>query len=549
MADCAYCPDVVGRTQDELKPRSIARRGGVPGVVLAVLLAIAIGVGLLIVLTLRRGGDVDDWVIRQVTRITNAYLIPEIQFTRSAFELPYTLRLDGAALVAPTGERVLEAAELVVTLAERPRWGEPIVIQDIEIRNGALRLLRDPETGGYRGLAPFVRTQSVRSPETVPDDVRLSNVLRIRRIALRNAAIEYDDGSGAPAMRLDGIELAMHVASSGTEDSASPVNHQLDFLLDRAPIFSLDVLGMVSLDTFEAVVDRLDLRMEVGESSYSALPPQIQAMLREYEAQGALRVLLSGSGGIRNPETMSLDGTVSLDDFRVAVGAYQIPIDQATLELAVQDGVARVAPARFDMLGGTIRVTAESAIAQEKMPTTASWEVERLQLADLLRAQLPQGREPELAGVVASSGAIQVNLSNAPASASGSGVLTITEARLLSLPVITRLVQVMENFTSAFGAQGRQARVESAFTITGEGLEFEKLMFTNPISAVSATGTVGYDGKLNLTATAGPVQRIQGMLGDVGKIIGSVTGRLIQYRIRGDVGSPSISVHPLGLGS
>lgn len=524
------------------------RHGGVLAAVLAILLVIVIGVGVFIIFAVRGTGKVDEWVVRQVTLIANAHLVPQIGFVGAQFEYPGTLHLSDVTLTAPTGETVIRAGSFVVTLAEVPRWGRPIVIESIEMRDATLRVLRDQATGEFKGLVPFVRRQAIRSPETVPENARLSNVLRMRRIELRNGAIEFDDGSGRPPMLLDQIELALNV-DRASETSGGPVSHAIDFSLDRSPIFSLDVIGAASLDTFEATIDRLDLNMDVGEDSYSALPPSIQQILRDREARGQLRVLLTGEGGLRELQNLQGEATVKLDDFSFAAGDMRLTIDQGTMEAHVLDGLATVAPARLDLLGGTLNLTAQSRLSQAELPTTAAWDVTNVQLMNLLRARDPQGAPPTLSGVIVSKGEATANLADLPESVRGVGTLNITEARLVRIPVINQIASVFDAFGNVFGTRTRTSTVDASFQLTGRGVEFEKLTFTNPAAAADATGLVGYDRSLDITATAGPVKKITNMLGEVGRILGAVTGQVIQYRIRGTMQEPAVSAHPLGIGA
>jgi len=60
-------------------------------------------------------------------------------------------------------------------------------------------------------------------------------------------------------------------------------------------------------------------------------------------------------------------------------------------------------------------------------------------------------------------------------------------------------------------------------------------------------GVVAYDGTLDLEANAGPMEKVQGMLGEVGNILGKVTDQLVKYRITGKAGDPKVAVRPLGL--
>lgn len=509
---------------------------------------VVVAVGVFFTMISRGTGGVDDWVLRQVTLILNSYLVPEIHFERSAFEWPGTLRLSGVRLTAPTGEDVIHAGEFVVILAERPRIGQPIALSNIELHDAAIRLLRDVETGGFKGLLPLVHTQTIRDQESVPEEIRLSRVMRIEQIVIQNGSIEYDDGTGAPPMQLDAIELTLDVERESPSDSAGAVWHRLDFLLDRPPFFTLSMDGAMSLDTFSAKLDRLDLRMQVGETTYGSLPPAIQTLLREHEATGDLRVLLSGEAGLATLMQSRLQGTIAIEEFNVAAGGYRLPIDQGIADLSVEEGVARLSPVQINLLGGTIKSSVEAVLADASMPITASWDAEKLELRTLMRTQTAEN-EKTLAGLVVSSGIVRANIIDLPASVDGKGELTIAEARLLALPVLDQVAQVMDSLGSIFSSGSRNASVDSEFRLTEKGIEFDRLRFTNPVAAIEADGLVTYDQRLDMTASGGPIQKIGGAFGLLGRIVTKVTGQLVKYRIRGTVSKPEVAVRPLGIGS
>ncbi len=57
-----------------------------------------------------------------------------------------------------------------------------------------------------------------------------------------------------------------------------------------------------------------------------------------------------------------------------------------------------------------------------------------------------------------------------------------------------------------------------------------------------------YTGDLDLKMNAGPLEKLQSMLGKVGDIFGKITDGLVTYRIRGTLGDPKVNVQPLGIG-
>lgn len=510
--------------------------------------ASVVALAALVTFFIRGTFGVDDWVVRQVTRIANVYLVPAIGFDESVFEAPATLRLRGARLTAPAGVDVLKARELVVTLARAPRVGEPIEIARIAVEGGVVRLVRDPATGGFRGLTPIVRGAAVGAPDAVPEDLRLSRVMRIERIDLRDCAIEYNEGDGSPAMRVGGIESSLMVQREEVGASAGAVWHTLALSAHRPGVLDAEAVGAVSLDTLAARLDRLDVRLGLDERSYETLPPAVQALAREHEARGRVELRATGAGTLTDLASVRLDATVMLDGLNVAAGGWRLPIDRVTAEAHVEDGAGRLGPARADLLGGTARATASVDLRSPGWPVDLAWEAAGLELEDLVRRQPEPGAQPPLAGVMRSSGSASASLLDLPGTLEGRGALDIERARLVMIPVITDLSRQIDALGSVFAGSSRSAVVRAEFGVTGAGLDFSRLVFENAVAVVEASGLVGFDGRLDMTASAGPVKKITGMLGRLGEAIGSVTGRLIQYRVRGTVASPSVEVRPLGLG-
>src|SRR5690606_30034942 len=95
----------------------------------------------------------------------------------------------------------------LLELAELPQYGQPIQIKTIELDAPHILLAQRPAEagGGLIGWSGFVRTRQER--EQAPTGQRLSDVLRLRHVAIRNGQIVYDAGDGTPPMTLPGIEL------------------------------------------------------------------------------------------------------------------------------------------------------------------------------------------------------------------------------------------------------------------------------------------------------------------------------------------------------
>jgi hypothetical protein len=80
-------------------------------------------------------------------------------------------------------------------------------------------------------------------------------------------------------------------------------------------------------------------------------------------------------------------------------------------------------------------------------------------------------------------------------------------------------------------------------------MNISELTITTEFIGIKGDGIVGFDRSLDLTVSAGPVEKLAGLLGknQVSKLIGDIAGGLVKYRIGGVIGSPTVKVDPLGL--
>lgn len=491
------------------------------------------------------GSAVDEWVARQVTRIANAYLVPEIQFDSFAYSHPGVLEMKGARLVAPDAEksRVLEAKLLRVTLAEIPTFGQPVVIERIDLEGAALRVLRDPATGGFKALVPFVRGENLKDQDRVDAQVQLSKVFRIKKLTLKDGELQYNDGTGPEMMTIKGVSLDLDVEPDGGS-GAGWYAVKLD--LDRAPVFAIKADARVNIDTLEAELHPLTLGVTLNDQGYSALPPEVQRPLREMDARGAVGITINGRAAMSNALGSSLAGAITLDGFNVAAGEYRLPIDSGVANFTLAEGKAAFSRFEVKMLTGTASLNGLTAgLADAARPVSFTWNAENLELEELLRTKTTEGKPPQLAGKFGSTGSAQGSLAAMPGSLSGGGKLTVREGRLVNIPSIAQITAMLNALGGDTGALTDVADVE--FDLTGEGVNITKGTTTTPMIQARFTGMIRYDQKLDLLANAGPMEKVQSMLGKVGEIVGGVTDKLVKYHIGGVLGEPVVEVRPFGL--
>lgn len=490
--------------------------------------------------------ELDNWVARQVLKFGQAYIVPTIDFKSFDYH-DKVLTLRDVTFTAPDSTEVIRAGSVIITLAEFPAIGQPIVIAQVQLNDAVLRLIQDEGTDGFRGLVPFLKSESIEKPETVEEDVQVTRVLQIRKIALQNCGFEFDPGDGQPPMKLAQITLDLDVTPiEGQSDRV----YELDLDIDRSPILNIAAEGALNLDKLTLDTQSLRLVADLAkDEALSALPPQLQSIINQYDARGMLDVSATGKVALLDILGSDLAADLELKSFNIAQGEYRLPIETAILQAKLANRIATVNNARVDTCGGTVSLTqARADLSRTEMPANLAWEIRNVQLQDLLRVAAQEGQPPKMAGILNSSGNATANLQTAPDSVSGSGNITLRQGRLVQLPLISDLASNMNLLGQLTGQPEFNDEADINFNLTGTGVDISKMQLTTAVLAARGTGQIRYDQTLDLTLNAGPMEKVQSMLGDVGNILGAVTDQLVKYRVRGTVGDPEVSVAPLGIG-
>lgn len=489
----------------------------------------------------------DEWVMRQVVGVAQAYLVPTIEFDDFDFAAPGTVTYRGVRLTAPDGTRVVDAGEMIVTLTKLPKRGEPIVIEGITIRNGALRLIASPDDPdvAFKGLSPFVKRTAYKRQETLPKEVRLSETLRLRSITLDNAGVIFDPNDGQPPMRLDALAMTMTI---NPDTSDGKTWHALDLDIDRGALFKLAVDGRVDLDELAVELKAMKLRVDVGSSSVAALPPQLQQILKDHDAQGELEINLSGAAALQRWRECELGGAITIDRFNLALGEYRLPIDTGSIPVRISAGMAVVGPTRLEIHGGSVNGVFSADIARPSMPAQAEWSIGGLKLREFLRTATPEGVPPKYAGLLSSFGSVSADLTGLPGTIDGLGEVHIKQGRLVNFPGIRELNAAMDVVAVANKKESLSDSFDAVFKLTAKGVRIESSQLATQALLARGTGIVRYDTTLDLQLNAGPMEKLQSLLGKVGKVIGSITDQLVTYHVTGTLKEPKVKIKPLGLG-
>lgn len=520
----------------------------IAGWVALVVVALVLGAGALVVMFVRGTAGVDTWIVRQVVRIANTYLEPDIHFHRFSYTPPLRITLTGVTLTAPGGVRVVEADELDLTLAEAPARGKPIIIERIELKRPVVRLIEGPGGRGFVGLDPFVKGENIRDQSRVDESVRLSNVFRVRRFTIEDGSFAYVPADGSPAMVFGGASLDMGIDPD--EDSGEPGWYRIVTEIDRTPVLSLDLAGRFNLDTLTADLEKFALRAAVGPETYEVFPSALQVQLRERDARGRFALHAVGVAPLRSPRDLDLRFGIDLLSFNIAFGAYRLPIAEAMIGGTITDRRAYLNKAEIGVLDGSVLLNEATAdFSGDSALVHLGWEMAGIDLREMLRTRDPEGAIPRLAGTLRSTGRIEMDAAAFPDSLSGSGELAIRKGRLVNIPTMSAVIQMMDGVGRITGAYRLEDRADASFDIGARGVRLTSAEVRTQVAAARATGLIAYDGTLDLSVNAGPLERIQGMLGPIGGVLGSITDRLVTYHVTGRAGSPRVTVRPLGVGT
>ena len=308
----------------------------------------------------------------------------------------------------------------------------------------------------------------------------------------------------------------------------------------------LDDLTTEAINENSAAIDSLSIKADLAEDdAVAALPPQLQQFVREFDLSGALDVSAAGSVDANDLSSNSLSLLVELTEGNFASGEYQLPVSRLVLEATLQSMVAEVTRLDVETLGGTVRVTdARADLSVPEMPVAAEWTIDGLQLREALRTG--GGENPRMAGNVSGGGRMESSLIDFLSSIDGDGIVSITEGRLTSGPVLSSLLAVANIAGTVRGRDPRYTdSLKSEFIIQPAGLDLQSLELSLPVAKFNGTGLLGFDGGIDLRMRGGAVEKIP----VVGDLAGRVTGRLVEYRVTKEPGGRvSVRVNPLGIG-
>jgi hypothetical protein len=133
----------------------------------------------------------------------------------------------------------------------------------------------------------------------------------------------------------------------------------------------------------------------------------------------------------------------------------------------------------------------------------------------------------------------------------GKGRIDLREARLMYTPVVQDLNDALGKsrrfFTGEKPATSQpRDRAKLVFILSGEGAKCSEILYEGGMFAARGQGTIGLDRRVDLMMNAGPLEKMQAMMGGVGKAFGKLTDSVAAYRVTGGIEDPQIDVEVAG---
>jgi hypothetical protein len=514
-------------------------------VVITLLALIGLAAATFFALRWRDKNSFDTWIGKQILGIVSSYLEPTIDFASLRYHSPHTVELKGVSLTAPDGTRVSDISEVTIELARTPVIGEPIQISKVLLTGAAVHLV-ETSRARFKGLHPFLRAKpGEENAKKIPGNFQLSTVLQLEKVEIRDSAVDYVPSDGSPPMALDGLTLALNVSQAPT---AEPGWYGIDTSFGRPPQCTVSANGAISLDTLVARLDSGELSIDISPATIASLPPRLQEIVRRYDAKGRFKLALRGTVPILTAMGSDMSCNITMDSFSLSSGDYVFPIDSGTGSITFKDGKASLSRFVLNTLSGQMRASGIADLSRPDRRTDLAWQINHVDLRALLRCGGESGKPPKLAGILNGSGNLRTSLDSPRESVSGAGIVTVREGRLLVIPGLKELA---EFFNAARGLDSGEMRHRgiAKFKLTPAGIVITESEVTTEFAVARATGLVGFDKHLDLYFNAGPLEKLQSMMGAVGRAFGKFTDTLVTYHVHGRIGDTNVDVLPLGIGS
>lgn len=325
--------------------------------VLALGVLVGLGITLFLVARYMGSGTIQEWIGSQLQEIANAYLNPHLSFTDLSYEYPLTVSLKNMHLTADDPAHPGHTIDIIacdkaeISLAEIPQIGKPIVIEKISLNEPLISAVAvEPKSKKFVGFSNLIRggvsSGSDENGSSAPK--KLSDVFRMRLVQISDGKVVYDPRiEGTVPMTLDKINTLLNIEPS------EPGWYKIDTDIARQPVFDFGIKGQLNLDTFSVKDVDINIMADLGRDKLDYLPPEIQSLLKQYDAKGKLNIEFTGNMPVMDPMSGQVQAKVTLDSANLALSGLVIPVDNLSLEARFEDHKVYLPLLRVSALGGT----------------------------------------------------------------------------------------------------------------------------------------------------------------------------------------------------
>ena len=320
---------------------------------------------------------------RQLQGMVSAQLNAHLELGRLSYSFPYGITVDDASLVAagPDGRDVhlLKMRRLELKLAELPFGGGPLVIESLIIDEPSVHLIMTED--GLVGEKTLIR-----SDPQVQRRWKLSEMFQLRRVALRGGQVVYEDRARPETVPLvwKNLEIDLHTAPQ------SGALYAYNLVANNAPLAKLEANGTAEIDQLLLAVHQCGLSVLVDpQQQYSALPGELQALLRDSNVRGRLNLDARARVPLRDIGSCAYDMTVELVNASAAPASWPTPVDHVALKVQCRAGeldlpestapatVAQLKLFHFDAAAGGATLALVDALAMVD-PVARRWALQSL---------------------------------------------------------------------------------------------------------------------------------------------------------------------------
>lgn len=320
---------------------------------------------------------VEDWVRQYLVTVLQRHLNPDIHIGDLDYEYPRTVSITDFRL-NQSGVDILAVNHIRLELAEIPRTGEPILIEQVDLAGPAFRVEKGAG-GEITGWSNLLRGRAGAVEPRVEKGFQVSDFMRLRIARIRNGSFTYRSGAEKPETILGGVHVELETPAA----SDGPGWYQLIGTLTRDELAKLSLDGRINVDSGDVVMNALKLEGMLDEARYSIFPQSVQAMLRQLQLQGSLTLEASGAWSPRDASRTEVHAQARLANTRFV--HQGVVLTSAGVDIRGDfAGNALDINASGDVLDGnaTLHLT---ATIEENETGNLSVDVSKVNLAQLIR--------------------------------------------------------------------------------------------------------------------------------------------------------------------